>query len=280
MERLIATGTVPVGEGDTYPVSGTPGQATSGNPAATPPVPPTINPAYASNMLIEEIRACVVAAGIAPSGADWTQLLQALMIFGSQQMFAFDAAGEGTFNPPADWTRCGALVIGGGGAGGNGDGGSGGGGQSGAAVFTYVTFAAGTALPYVVGGGGEAGSEAGGTSTACGATAVGGAGGMAGAAGASFAQGGSSGGQASGGIINLGGAVGGQGVAVETLWQSGTGGASLIAQGGIGAYGDGTFSSVGITGQGPGAGGSGGVLDGASGIGIPGIVIFFGTAAT
>ena len=76
MDRLIAPNTVPVGQGDTAPATGTPGQATSGNPAV--PIPATILPAYGWNMLTEEMRGVIVAAGIAPSGANWTQLLAAL----------------------------------------------------------------------------------------------------------------------------------------------------------------------------------------------------------
>lgn len=94
MERLIAANTVAYGAHDTAPASGTPGLATDGNPALL--VPATRWPAYAWNMLSEEIRNTILAAGLTPSKADWSQLAKAVQ---SQAMNY--AADTGTANAMA-----------------------------------------------------------------------------------------------------------------------------------------------------------------------------------
>lgn len=76
MNRLKATNSVAFANRDIAPVSGTPQYATSGNPVG--PVPPTIWPAYAWNMIQDEILAVILAAGLTPDDTNWAQLLQAI----------------------------------------------------------------------------------------------------------------------------------------------------------------------------------------------------------
>ncbi len=265
MDRIISTNTVAVGSGDTYPSTGTPGQMTSGNPNATPPVPATVMPAYFFNMVVEEIRNAIIAAGLTPAGATWTQLTQALFIFGSSQAIVL-GTGSGTWDPPANWTRCGVLALGGGGAGGNGNGGAGGGGQAGGCVIGFLTFTAGTPFDYVVGAGGGSAGDSGGSTSIGGLTAEGGASGVTGSDSDPYAAGGSSG-------------VGGYGFTSDPLWESGAGGQTIIGAGGQKIYGNGSISGGGDNTNAFGSGGSGGVLDGSGGPGVSGVIIIFGTAA-
>jgi hypothetical protein len=76
MDLLISANTVAKARADTAPVSGTPGWATDGDPAAG--IPATDAPAWHYNMMMEELLAIVDAAGIAHSNTDWTQVLKAL----------------------------------------------------------------------------------------------------------------------------------------------------------------------------------------------------------
>lgn len=75
MNRLRATNSVPFASRDLAPGSGTPQYATSGNPGVTPA---TINPAYFTNMVMDELMALIAAAGAAADDANWNQVWQAL----------------------------------------------------------------------------------------------------------------------------------------------------------------------------------------------------------
>lgn len=76
MDRLIATNSVPFASADTAPATGTPQYATTGNPATS--TPPTVFPAYAWNMLQDEIYNVIIAAGLTPNRNAWNQLLTAI----------------------------------------------------------------------------------------------------------------------------------------------------------------------------------------------------------
>lgn len=82
MELLIAADSVPIGQRDIAPLVGTPEWATDGDPTAGPPIPPTIWPAWAWNMVVQELINVVDAAGLTRSRTDWTQLLQAFRVLG------------------------------------------------------------------------------------------------------------------------------------------------------------------------------------------------------
>lgn len=79
MDRLIAANSVAVGSGDTAPVSGTPGEATDGNPGTG--VPATIWPAYVFNAIQAELVALLLAAGITLDRNTLTQIRQAIRRF-------------------------------------------------------------------------------------------------------------------------------------------------------------------------------------------------------
>lgn len=76
MDRVIATNSVPFASRDLAPGSGTPQYFTPGVPGTTPA---TVVPGYFLNMLQDELRAVIVAAGITPDDTNWSQLLQAIM---------------------------------------------------------------------------------------------------------------------------------------------------------------------------------------------------------
>lgn len=80
MDRLIATGSVPLGGADTAPVSGTPQYATNGVPGVTNP---TQFPAYQYNAIQEEIVQAILGAGIALDRASNAQLLAAIRALGA-----------------------------------------------------------------------------------------------------------------------------------------------------------------------------------------------------
>ncbi|MGI4851895.1 MAG: hypothetical protein ACRYGR_08135 [Janthinobacterium lividum] len=85
MELLIADNSVPLASADSMPTSGTPQYATAGNSGVTPPVAPTRIPASHYNMMMAELLNAVVAAGLTPSGTDWTQLTQAIKALARKQ---------------------------------------------------------------------------------------------------------------------------------------------------------------------------------------------------
>lgn len=91
MDRLIAINSVPLSGADTAPASGTPQYATSGNPGAA--IPATIFPAYAWNMVQEEIRKVITDAGITPDKTNWGQLsaaISALIASGGQDLSGYE----------------------------------------------------------------------------------------------------------------------------------------------------------------------------------------------
>jgi hypothetical protein len=92
MDRLIATNSVPFASADTAPASGTPQYATNGNPATG--VAATEFPAYAWNMLQDEIYNVIIAAGLTPNRNAWNQLLTALQtMLQTQTNTAFTTGG-------------------------------------------------------------------------------------------------------------------------------------------------------------------------------------------
>lgn len=76
MDLLIAPYTVPKEQADTAPLTGTPGWATDGNPAANKPA--TQWPAYAFNAVQEELATAIQAAGITLDRNSNSQLLAAI----------------------------------------------------------------------------------------------------------------------------------------------------------------------------------------------------------
>lgn len=79
MDRLIAANSVAVGSGDTAPLTGTPQEATDGNPGTG--VPATIWPAYQFNAIQAELVAIIQAAGLTLDRATLTQIRQAVRRF-------------------------------------------------------------------------------------------------------------------------------------------------------------------------------------------------------
>ncbi|NNM64046.1 MAG: hypothetical protein HKL99_05455, partial [Burkholderiales bacterium] len=78
MDLLIAPNTVPQGQADAAPITGTPAWATSGNPATNTPA--TIFPAYAFNALQAELTAAIQAAGITLDRTKLNQLAAAIQV--------------------------------------------------------------------------------------------------------------------------------------------------------------------------------------------------------
>jgi hypothetical protein len=78
MDLLVSDSSVPWADADQPPVGGTPQYATDGNPAADPPVPGTVWPAYWFNTLLKELLAILTAAGVTPDRTVTNQLLTAL----------------------------------------------------------------------------------------------------------------------------------------------------------------------------------------------------------
>lgn len=97
MDRLIATNSVPFASADTAPATGTPQYATSGNPATSTPA--TVFPAYAWNMLQDEIYNVIIAAGLTPNRNVWNQLLTAIetMLQGSTTNVAADTGAANAY---------------------------------------------------------------------------------------------------------------------------------------------------------------------------------------
>jgi hypothetical protein len=75
MDRLVAPNSVPFSGADTAPTTGTAQYATDGNPGTTPA---TVFPAYAYNMLQDEMMAVITGAGLTPDRTNWGQLNAAL----------------------------------------------------------------------------------------------------------------------------------------------------------------------------------------------------------
>ncbi|MFM0213746.1 hypothetical protein PQQ96_40895 [Paraburkholderia sediminicola] len=97
MDRLIAANSVPFASADTAPVSGTPQYATEGNPVTGTPA--TVFPAYAWNMLQDEIYNVIIAAGLTPNRNAWNQLLTAIetMLQGSTTNVGVDTGAANAY---------------------------------------------------------------------------------------------------------------------------------------------------------------------------------------
>ena len=97
MDRLIATNSVPFASADTAPASGTPQYATNGNPATG--VAATDFPAYAWNMIQDEIYNVIISAGLTPNRNAWNQLLTAIetMLQGSTTNVAADTGAANAY---------------------------------------------------------------------------------------------------------------------------------------------------------------------------------------
>lgn len=279
MNRLKAPNSVPFGSRDVAPVSGTPQYATDGNPGVTAQ---TVWPAYAWNMVQDEVCRVITDAGMVLDDTDWTQLAQAIAILAARGEVM--ATSSGNFVVPAGKTKVIVEGWGGGGAGASGgpdgtnyDGG--GGGQGGGYFRKLLTgLTPGATISYTVGAGGAApvstsgtGSNGGDTTIAAySLTAHGGAAGGIGASG-SRGAGGSNAGTASGGDINLTGEYGLAGILLSTAGAvgspGGNGGRGAGPYGGCGGLGG--TGAAGAAGQAPGGGGGGGD-DVASGGGLGG----------
>jgi len=81
MDRLIAPFTVPAGQADVAPTTGTPQFATDGNPASNTPA--TEWPAYQYNAFQEELVGAITAAGFVPDRTNNGQIAAAIKRLGS-----------------------------------------------------------------------------------------------------------------------------------------------------------------------------------------------------
>ncbi|KDR25420.1 hypothetical protein [Caballeronia zhejiangensis] len=274
--------------------AGTEGFFTEGNPTAGTPAT-NVRGSWL-NMIQEELRAVVVAAGLTPSKTTYTQLRDAIKsMYGPGRLLnvqVFTASGTYTPTPGTN-----SIVVEGVGAGGGGGGaaaagtglvsmaGSGGGGTYGKARFT--SGFAGTAVTIgAAGSGGAAGANVGGTggTTSFGTQLVmpGGGGGGAGSPQTApyIIQGYTSTIAVTGANISLlAGGWSGVGIAVASNGaRSGVGGDSFLGRGATGVPGGAGQAPSGSAGYG--GGGSGGVsLAGgtnyAGGNGSPGVLIIW-----
>ena len=98
MDRLKATNSVPLAQADTAPATGTAQYATSGNPAGG--VPATLFPAYAWNMIQDELMAILSAAGVTPDDTKWSQVIEALqtMFQGAKALSAIDSGAVNAYS--------------------------------------------------------------------------------------------------------------------------------------------------------------------------------------
>jgi hypothetical protein len=272
MDRLIAANTVSVGLGDIAPLTGTPGQASSGVPGISNA---TTFPPYAWNMLTEEMRAVVVAAGITPDGTNWGQLLLALQTLGggfrhtavymivagvqkvSIDGAAFTTTGATTFPaPPSGFAR--SRVWGSGGSAGGAKfnvtaGASSGGSGGGYAEKILRGLTTSTAITVGPGPAGGTGTPTDGTT---GATSSVGAFVSATGGGPGFGANGTQQGTTSAGGVGVGGDVNIPGTSGSGALSASTGGAGGNAFGGLGGPGGSTGGS-GSAGGTPGGGGAG-----------------------
>ncbi|NHN83676.1 hypothetical protein GOB93_03350 [Acetobacter musti] len=165
MDLLIASNSVPLASADTVPTSGTPQWATDGNPATG--VPATGWPSYHYNMVMGELYNLVVAAGLAPSGSDKTQVLQAvqaLCLASTKAPGTLVQSGQaGNFTVPEGIYRITFMLAAGGGGGGAGGGNTssavsaGGGGGGGGWLKAIISVQPGNNVSWVTGAGGAGG---------------------------------------------------------------------------------------------------------------------------
>lgn len=160
MDRLIAVNSVPFANADTAPATGTAQYATSGNPVTNTPA--TIFPAYAWNMLQDEIYNVIIAAGLTPNRNAWNQLLTAIQALLQGRIAKFTSSS--TMTAPAATLYL-SGCAGGGGGGGNATVGSpnimsgaGGGGAGQSAIRNKLTVVPGETLTITIGAAGIAGA--------------------------------------------------------------------------------------------------------------------------
>lgn len=169
MNRLRATYSVPYASRDIAPLSGTPQYATSGNPQTG--VPATQLPAYAWNMIQEELMAIQAASGLTADDTNWAQLVQALWGGPGKNVQVFSA--NGSWTAPAWVTRVEVEMWGGAGGGGgvNGSNCSASGGSGGGYATGNYAVTPNATYSVMVGAGGVSGTAtptnggAGGTSS-------------------------------------------------------------------------------------------------------------------
>ena len=253
MELLIAANSVPLAQADTVPASGTPQYATDGNPAAG--VAPTDAPAWHYNMVMAELVALVTAAGLATSGATWTQIAQAVGIIGKRvEVFA----SSGNFVVPANVFYLYAQVWGEGGGGATSSSAGMPGGGGGGAGYTEGGFAVspGQSFPVTVFTGVP--GETAGRNCSFGPLTAGGGG--AGGLGTNSAVGpGGTGGVATGGTLVINGSGGSNGIvyAPNANVEGGMGGTAAFAPGPSRAVGTASSGFNGNSGAFPGGGSTG-----------------------
>jgi hypothetical protein len=283
MNRLRAANSVVFSARDTAPGSGTPQYATSGNPGTSTPA--TIFPAYAWNMLQDEMMAVLAAAGVTPDDTNWAQLLAALNILYAPAAAVARATpyynqtgGSYSVTIPANMTRAKMTIIGGGGSGAGADASQsgGGGGGGGIGIKNLTGLVPGQAIAGNIGGAGAAATAGNSGSTGGATTAqVNGLGtiftangGLAGAYGSTPAGG--NGGTVTSCDLNYPGSSGGDGAAANRVTPTGNG-----APGYLGAGGGRTGNGAGVAGTAPGAGGgsSYGASGGSSGAGFQGAIL-------
>jgi hypothetical protein len=229
----------------------------------------------------ESILAPVASAGLVPTDADNTQLLQAIKLIAGHGLFAYLVNGNYTWVAPAAWFDCNIMMIGAGGGGGAGGGAAGSGGSSGGLVWSILAVTPGSSWPIYVGKGGAGGinlgtaAQTGGSSGLGGVYATGGGGGTAGVTGQSVNS--VLGGQGYGGVFNLEGSPGAAGISLSGGYLLGGAGASAPFTGGgpPSTFGNASSASSGFAAQAPGAGGSGACLDLNGGAGADGLVLIW-----
>ncbi len=223
----------------------------------------------------EEILTAIEEAGLVPSSADNTQLMQALRQLLGKGRQVFTASG--TFTPGTRVTRVKVRVWGAGGGGGGGNTtGAGGGAAGGGYTEGLFTVTPGVGTTVTVGTGGTAGAVNGnggnGGTSSFGAlcSATGGLGGLGVSSGLATGQ--LTVGAGTGGSHNVSGGPGlGANGPLSGIYFSGFGGHAFCSPGGQFAI-SGT-GVVGVQGVGPGAGASGGTLAQVGAAGRDGLVI-------
>ena len=228
-------------------------------------VAPTDFNAAWPNGIQEEILTVIEKAGIAPSGLDLTQLMQAIRKLTSPKLVTVTATGNVTV--PADTYLLDVEIWGGGGSGGGtgstANGSASGGGSGGYARGTFVV-APGSVIPCTIGIGGDAATNTAGGASAFGALMTAGGGG-AGSAN-TIGTGGAGGAVGTGGLINLAGTSGSGGL----LTGSGVGGTGASAPFGGGGGGTGVGAPSAGSIPGGGGGGRGSASTGSGGAGARG----------
>lgn len=232
-------------------------------------------PALFLNAIQEELLAILTAAGVTPDINNWGQVLNCIIGINAPKIQVFNTAGTYTATMPPNKVSALVIVVGAGGRGGAGNSGAGAGGQGGGAAIKMATFYPGATFTVVVGAGGTSGTPDGGSSAACGMTALGGVHGGIGVAGG-ISPNTTVTGFATGGLLNFIGGVAPNGSAEDTLWIGTGGGSSLMGYGPPNTLGGSGYGFAGANAWMPGAGGAGGTYTNNGGNGADGIVIFIG----